>query len=582
MKRKLATILAADVVGYSRLMEHDEAGTLATLQARRKQVLEPLVTKYHGRIFKVMGDGVLVEFDSAVNAVECAVELQNGMATANSGVSEDRHIVLRIGINLGDLLVEGGDRYGEGVNVAARLEALAEPGSVLVSSTTYDHVQSKIKVGFQDLGTQSLKNIAQPVRVYQVVEGSGQETPRIRSKTDKPSIALLPFVNMCGDPGQEFFANAVTENIITGLSKFRDLLVIASTSTFTYKGKSVKIEDVSRELGVQYVLEGSVQKAGDRVRITAQLIDGDNGRHVWAERYDRGFEDIFAVQDEVTDMIVASLAAGYGGRLRKAWQSRSEQIGTRNFQAYDYLQRGMDTFNRYTREDLERAREIFQNAIELDPKYAKPYAKISWSHICDVNLGWSEDSAASFDKALEFAKLAVARDDDEPWGYWAMAGYYLFCTQEHNRAVAAYDKALEINPNDADVLNDFGQCLSYAGRANEAVEVVRRAMRLNPHYPEYWVMQFGPILFDARHYEDSIATLGSLRSVDTISVQLYLAASYAALGQRDKARKAIDRVLQLDPKMTITRCSSPEISPYKDPNDLEHFRRHLREAGLPE
>jgi adenylate cyclase len=386
---------------------------------------------------------------------------------------------------------------------------------------------------------------------------------------------------MSGDPGKEFLANAITENIITGLSKFRDLLVIASTSTFAYKGRAVKIQDVSRDLGVQYVLEGSVQKGGDRIRITAQLIEGDTGRHVWSHRYDRAADDVFAVLDEVTDMIVASLASGYGGRLRKAWQSRSDQIGTRNFQAFDFFQRGMDTFNRYTRTDLESARELFQKAIALDPKYANPYSKIAWSHICDVYLGWSDNSERSFNRALEYAKLAVACDDEEPWGNWAMAGYYLFCTQDYNRAIAAYERALETNPNDADVLNDFGQCLSYAGRAKEAVEVVQRAMRLNPHYPEYWMMQFGPILFDARRYEDSIAMLENLRSVDTTSVELYLAASYAALARLDKAHKAVSRVLQLDPKMTITRCTSPEFSPYKEPNDLEHLRRNLHEAGLP-
>ena len=308
----------------SRLMEADEAGTLAALKARRRDVLDPLVAKHQGRIFKVTGDGVLVEFASAVNAVQCAVDLQQAMAAANGDQPEDRHIVLRIGINLGDVMVEGSDLYGDGVNIAARLEALAEPGGILVSGTAYDHVKNKVKVGFDDLGTQTLKNIAEPVRAYRVTG-----TPRVsaavtKAAADKPSIALLPFVNMSGDPAQDFFADGITENIITGLSRFRDLFVIASNSTFAYKGKAARIQDVSRELGVHYVLEGSVQKSSDRIRITAQLIDGETGRHLWAERYDRGIADIFAVQDEVTEMIVGTLATGYGGRLRKAWQGRVE------------------------------------------------------------------------------------------------------------------------------------------------------------------------------------------------------------------------------------------------------------------
>ena len=582
VQRRLAAILAADVVGYSRLMETEEAATLAALKARRKEVLEPLVARHQGRIFKVTGDGVLVEFGSAVNGVQCAVELQQDMAAANGDLPEAQRIVLRIGVNLGDVMVEGSDLYGDGVNIAARLEGIAEPGDVLISGTTFDYVKNKVSAGFEDIGTQTLKNIADPVRVYRVAG-----TPRVseaapKAATDKPSIAVLPFVSMSGDPVQDFFADGITENIITGLSRFRDLFVISSSSSFVYKGKAAKTQDASRELGVRYVLEGSVQKSSERIRVTAQLIDGVTGRHLWAERYDRGFEDIFAVQDEVTELIVGTLATAYGGRLRKAWHGRAENTGLRNFQAFDFFQRGMELLNRFTKEDTERARDAFHKAIELDPTYGKPYAKIAWAHLSDVWLGWSETPANSMTKALEFANLAIARDDDEAWGYWALAGYHMICHQQHDRAIEAYKKALEVNPNDADVLNDFGQCLSYAGRANEGIDMVRKAMRLNPHYPEYWVMQFGPILFDARWYGEAVTVLESLRMLDTIGVQLYLAASHAALGHGDQAQRAVARVIAFDPRATVRRCTSAEMAPYKDSRDLQHFRENLSKAGLPE
>src|SRR5262245_20976358 len=314
-QRRLAAVLAADVVGYSRLMEQDEAGTLAALKARRKDVLDPLLAKNRGRVFKVTGDGVLVEFASAVNAVQCAVDLQEGMAAANADVPEDRHIVLRIGINLGDVMVEGNDLYGDGVNIAARLEALAEPGGILISSTAHDHIGTKVKVRLEELGTQSLKNIAEPVRAYRVVGTPAVVVAASKPVTEKPSIAVLPFANLSGDATQNYIGDGITENIITDLARFHDLFVIASNSTFAYKGKPVKIQEVSRELGVLYVLEGSTQISGDRVRISAQLIEGTTGRHLWAERYDRRMEDIFALQENIAEKIVGALATAYGGRL---------------------------------------------------------------------------------------------------------------------------------------------------------------------------------------------------------------------------------------------------------------------------
>jgi adenylate cyclase len=398
------------------------------------------------------------------------------------------------------------------------------------------------------------------------------------SLADKPSIAVLPFVNISSDHAHDYLSDGITENIITGLSRFRDLSVIASESTFAYKGKALRIQDVASELRVRFVLEGSVQKSSTRVTITAQLIDGLTGAHLWAERFDRGVEDITTVLDDLTEIIVARLATTYGGRLRKAWRGRVERTSPQNFQAYDYFQRGLEAFD-FTKGSSATAIQWFEKAIERDPSYGKAYAKIAWAHLVDVWLGWSEDTSFSMAEALKFATAAIQHDDDDAWGYWAMAGYHMF-GGHHDRAISAYQRALELNPNDADVLNDFGQCLSFAGRATEGVEVVHKAMRLNPHYPDFWVMQLGGIYFDARRYEDAISTLEKLHSNDAIGVQLYLAASHAALGHTDQARASMASVIRLDPLATLERL--PFLTPYKNASDRDHLRENLVKAGLPE
>jgi adenylate cyclase len=578
VERRLAAILAADVVGYSRMMEADEVATLAALKARWRQVLEPLVARHQGRVFKFAGDGVLAEFASAVNAVRCAVELQRDMAAADADEPADRRIVLRIGVNLGDVMVEGDDLYGDGVNIAARLEQIAEPGGIMISGAAYDQVKNKLDEGFDDAGARRLKNIGQPVRVYRV---AGQAEAAAAGAAERPSIAVLPFINLGGDPAQEALSDGITHNIIAGLCRFRDLSVVASSSSFAYKGKAVKIPEASRELGARYVLEGSVQRAGGRLRITAQLIDGATGRHLWAERYDRSVEDVFAVQDEVTETLVGTLAAAHKGRLRKAWQGRADGAGTRNARALDHFLRGMDLMHRFTREDNERAREFFARAARLDPTYAKPLAKLSWSHMIDAYLGWSADAAQSWAEALQFATLAIERDDDEAWGHHALAGYCMY-KGRHERAIAEFERALALNPNDADTINDFALCLSYAGRAAHGVEMALKAMRLNPHYPEFYAMQLGQICFDARRYDQAIAALEGLRSLDTALGRLYLAASHAAAGHAEEARKAVQRTLELDPQATVARWAGPDLAPYKNREGAAHFREALRRAGLPE
>ncbi len=397
---------------------------------------------------------------------------------------------------------------------------------------------------------------------------------------ERPSVAVLPFVNMSGDHAHDYLSDGITENIITGLSRFRDLSVIASHSAFSYKGKTLKIQDVARELGVSFVLEGSVQRSSNRVTITAQLIDAVTGAHLWAERFDRGVEDITAVLDEVTEVIVARLATAYGGRLGKAWRGRSGRSSPQNFQAYDHFQRGIEAFD-FNPGCTPKVRDCCFKAIELDPAYGKPYTKIAWTHLVDVWMGWSEDTAHSMAEALKYATLAIERDDDEAWGHWALGGYHLVCGQ-HDRAIAAYQRALELNPNDTDVMSDFGSCLSFAGRAKEGVEWVRKAMRLNPHYPEFWLSVHGAVYFDARQYEDAIATLERLRTINTIDVQVYLAASHAALGDADQARAAVTRIFGFDPKATIRSCASVFLGAYKEEEDREHLRLNLLKAGLPE
>ncbi len=583
LERRLAAILVADVCGYSGLMESDEAGTLAALKERRQNILDPLVKKFHGRIVKVMGDGVLVEFASAVNAVSCAVDLQQGLAAANTHDPAHPAIVLRIGINLGDVIAEGGDLYGDGVNIAARLQASAEPGDIWIAGGVYDQIQNKVALRFEDLGLHEMRNMARPVRVYRVlgVARVAKAAAKAVAPQSAPSIAVLPFTNMSGDPAQDCVTDGITENIISNLSRFRDLVVISRHSTFAYKGKTAKVQEVSFELGARYVLEGSLQKSSDQVRITAQLVDGATGQHLWTERYDRGVEDIFAVQDEVTELIVGTLASGYGGRLGKAWRGRSGKSSRRNFEAFDYFLRGIEHEDRFTKQDNRRARESFTKAIRLDPHFSKAFAKVAWSHVFDVLFEWSEDREKSWASALEFATLAVERDDDEAWGHWALGGYHLF-RGELDRALVEYNRAMELNPNDADVLADFSLCLCYAGQSEKSLDLVNKAMRLNPHYPEWYVEALGHAYYDGRNYAQAVATLETLRTINTVLVHLYLAASHAALGHLAEARQAIARTLEIEPRATIERWTSPEKSPYKNPKDLEHLRTNLRKAGLPE
>jgi len=582
-QRRLTTILIADVVGYSRLIGADEAGTLAALKDRRKRILEPLVSEHGGRIVKFMGDGALIEFSSAVNAVQCAILLQKRMAEANENVPELRQIVLRIGINLGDVVPEGADIFGDGVNIAARLERLARPGELCISANVYDVVRAKLDLSVEDLGEVELKNIAQLVRAFRiVVDGVRCQFPADTSQPENPlSIAILPFDNMSGVPEQDYIGDGIAENILTDLSRFHDLTVIARNSSFAYKGKATRVQDIRRDLGVNYVLEGSVQKTGDRIRVTAQLIEGATGRHLWVERYDRPADDLFAVMDDVTELVVGALGTTKGGRLRRAASDVKAGAGPTDFQAFDHFVQGMQELNKNTRESIALSLMHLGEAIAINPRYAKAHAKIAWAHLMNRIFGWCTDATVSLEKAREAANAAVEADDTEAWAHWALAGCAMACGQ-HDRALSDMNRALELNPSDADVLTDMGIFYAFAGKAEEGLIYALKGMRLNPHHPEYYADQLGQIYFDARQYENAIRTFDGIRTLSTPTMLVFLAASHAALGHQELAGAAVAKLLASEPQSSVSYWTSRNFAPFRDDKDREHLAVNLRLAGLPE
>jgi adenylate cyclase len=566
VQRRLAAILAADVVGYTHLMEQDEAGTHAALKNRRKEVLEPVVARHQGRIFKLTGDGVLVEFSSAINAVQCAVELQQQMAAANAALPEGRHIVLRIGVNLGDVMVEGSDLYGDSIIVATRLEAIAEAGGVLVSGTAFDHVRNKVNASFEDLGTQALKNITEPVRVYRVAG-----TPLVATRkvaTDKPSIAVLPFVNMSGDLEQQYFSDGITEDIITELSRYRSLLVIARNSCFQFRGPSVDISDVWRRLGVRFVVEGSIRRSDNRIRINAQLIDAATGHHVWAERYDRNLQDIFAVQEELARAIAATLE----GRIAASGADLAARKPTQHWGAYDYVLRGRECVNRY---DPTAARPLFQRAIELDPNYAQAYA---WQSLVYV-IGYFEDGrSATLDEALRLADTAVRLDPADASSHRAV-GLVAMIMKRLDLAGVHYDRALALNPTDTFTICLRGLWLAHMGRADEALRSVDAGLRRDPFPPTFYWEFRGVALFQARRHREAIEAFSEVAQPPWWC-RCYLAACYAHLGMEEKARGHVAEVLRLKPDFSMTDIERTE--PYQNSADIEHLKEGLRKAGLPQ
>jgi adenylate cyclase len=584
VERRLAAILAADMVGYSRLMEADETGTLARLKTHRVELIDPAIAKNKGRLIKTAGDGMLVEFSSVAEAVACAVEIQRRMARRNSDVAPGREIRFRIGINLGDVISEDQDIFGDGVNVAARLQQVAEPGGILVSGAVRDQVGNRLGVAFEDLGEQRIKNISRPVRIFRVrldeqpapapVAPGSAARPRtsLGTITDKPSIAVLPFVNMSGDPEQEFFADGLTEDILTALSRFRDLFVISRNSVFVYKNRPVRIQDVAAEFGVQYVVEGSVRKAGRRVRVTVQLIDAESDRHVWAERYDRELEDIFAIQDEVTAAIVATLP----GRVEAASHDRAKRKPTDNLAAYECVLAGKILHHRSTVADNAEAQRVLARAITLDPKYAHAHAWLACVLGQAWTYGWCEDRDGTWRRVGDELQVALALDENDSDVHRILAAVHLI-RGDHERAMYHQERALALNPNNDLIVVQQGEFLTWRGRPEEGIEWILKAMRLNPYHPERYWSHLGRAYFVARRYAEAIDAFAHISRPDHTH-HAFMAAASAQMGDDAAAAAHAEEVLSRQPDFSVDGYLA--TLHYKDQDDRAHHRAGLVKAGL--
>jgi adenylate cyclase len=581
-ERRLAAVLAADMVGYSRLMEVDETGTLARLKTHRIELIDPCIAKNRGRIIKTTGDGMLVEFSSVADAVLCAAEIQRRMARRNVDVSPSRWIQLRIGINLGDVIVEENDIFGDGVNVAARLEMLAEPGGICVSRAVREQVGDRLdQIAFEDLGEQTVKNIARPIRVFRIrleqdpttAPESAKDAAAAGATVKKPSIAVLPLANMSGDSEQEFFADGLTEDIITELSRFHDLLVISRNSTFVHKGKAVKVQQVAREFGVDYVLEGSVRKAGDRIRVTVQLIDAETDRHVWAERYDRELADIFTIQDEMTRAIVATLA----GRVEAATHDRAKRKPTGNMAAYECVLTAKILHHRSTRDDNAEAQRLLDRALALDPNYAHAHA---WK-ACVLGqtwvYGWCDDREVTMLQVAAELDIALGLDDNDSDVHRILAALNL-TRKDHDKAAYHQERALALNPNYDLVVVQQGEFLTWQGRAEEGIDWIKKAMRLNPYHPERFWNHLGRACYCAEKYADAAEAFSRITRPDHTH-HAFLAATFAQMGNAVAATAHAAEVLKREPKFSVAVHLA--TLHYKRDIDRQRHEDGLLKAGLP-
>jgi TolB-like protein/class 3 adenylate cyclase/Flp pilus assembly protein TadD len=607
VERRLAAILAADVAGYSRLMGEDEEGTLAALRAVRRELGDPKITEHRGRIVKTTGDGLLVEFASVVDAVRCAVEVQREMIARNAAIPAERRIEFRMGINLGDIIIEDGDIFGDGVNIAARLEALAEPGGICLSAAAHEQVRDRLDIAFVDLGEQQVKNIARPVRVYRIPitltlptaasplstppphathagEGSARSARVGAAPTlalpDKPSLAVLPFQNLTGDAEQEYFVDGMVEEITTAIARLPWLFVIARNSAFTYKGKPVDVKQVAQELGVRYVLEGSVRKAGNRVRITGQLIDTTTGAHIWADRFDGAIDDIFELQDQ----IASNVAGAIEPKLRQSEIERASRKRTANLSAYDLYLRALAQSYRYTDEGLAEAVVLTRQALAVDPSYPPAAALVGWCRTLQRAQGWGALSDEDIGEACRLARQALEAERDDAETICHAAWTLFFFAGEREMAAAALDRALALNPNAAHAWTHRGGIHALRNEPEAAIEAIERARRLSPFDPLAFFYAFNIAFahFAARRFEQAVewadrALHDQPRMVVAMRVKVV---ALAHLGRLDAARAELSRVRAIDPKLTI--AGYREYAHFLAPEGLELYVAGLRLAGLPE
>ena len=580
-ERRLAAILAADVAGYSRLMGSDEEGTLAALKAIRRDVIDPKIAAHRGRIVKTTGDGLLIEFSSVVDALRCAVEVQQAMAKRNAGAPGDGRIEFRVGINLCDIIVDSGDIFGDGVNIAARLEAIAEPEGICISEDAYRQVKGKVDLSFEDIGERQLKNIVGPVRAYRVHLGRAtRASAPTLALPNKPSIAVLPFQNMSGDPDQEYFADGMVEEIITALSRMSWLFVIARNSSFTYKDRTVDVKQVGQELGVRYVLEGSVRKSSNRVRVTGQLIDAATATHLWADRFEGGLEDIFDLQDRVTMSVVGAIAP----KLQQAEIERAKRKPTGSLDAYDYFLRGMASFYQWTKQDNSEALRHFYKAIELDPDFASAFGMASFCYVLRKVNGWMADHIQETAEGSRLAQRAADLGRDDAVALGTAGQTFAYLAHDLDFAVALIDRALMLNPNLVATWLFSGWVRDWLGEPEVALDHLKHALRLSPLDPLIFRVQGAIALahFLAGRYDESSSWAEKALQNNSrfLPAMLFAAASNALAGRLAEAKKAMSRASEIDPTMQV--CIIKDWTPLRRAGDLARFEDGLRKAGLPE
>ncbi len=583
VQRRLAAILAADVVGYSRMMRENEAGTLAQLKTHRIEVFDPRIAEHNGRIVKTTGDGVLVDFASAVDATECAIKIQRALARRNEDVPEGHRIELRIGINLGDIIVDEDDIYGDGVNEAARLEGLCDTGEVYVSAVVHDQVEGKIEAAFDDLGEHTVKNIDKPIRVYRVSsEVRSAVAGPLATKVDKifnrPAVAVLPFENLSGDPEQEYFSDGLSEDVITMLSAWRSFPVMARNSSFAFKGQSRDVREIAEDLSARYVIEGSVRKAGNRIRITAQLIDADSGQNLWADKFDGALDDVFKIQDEITERIVTAVEP----EMEKAELNKTTAKRSSNLNAWDYYLSGTSQLYMYTVEGNLQARAMFQQAIALDPTYGDAYAGLSRTYQRDIHFEAADDRAEWETRALDAARRAVSLDNGSSFAHLSLSGAYIWSNQ-HELSLAETRTAVELNPSSVPARLALGNRLDIVGDPEHGIPILEEALALSPRDPNShtYYLQLARANINARNYERALECIRESlrRKADHPHAYFILAICFGHLGQTEEAREAARKCEELHPEFLKKRA---DWNIYVDPASNRHLLDGLRKAGLPE